>query len=61
MNIVVVGRGALMLISIGCNMQPDVNSSLRENSKKPSSSTILALASSDNDCNNEDVNVNKVL
>lgn len=61
MNIAVVVQGALMLISIGCNMQPDVNSYLRENSKKPSLSTILTVASSDNDSNNENFNVSKVL
>ena len=46
---------------VGCNMQPDVNSYLRENSKKPSLSTILTVASSDNDSNNENFNVSKVL
>lgn len=42
-------------------MQPDVNSYLRENSKKPSLSTILTVASSDNESNNENFNVSKVL
>ena len=42
------------------NGQGDVNSALRENSKEPSSSTVSAETSFDDDSNKEALNVNKV-
>ena len=42
------------------NGQSDVNSALRENSKEPSSSTVSAETSFDDDSNKEALNVNKV-